>query len=153
MIKTSYKIELIIDDESFDLIVREPNLAEKIELENKTLEISKKLKEQESINETINLNSNLIKTNEALIRSDFKDKSKLLLENKELIKTNSKLKKELINLSDLYKDLEVAYAYRTSILIDGNKDRLFKTLTNKGISHEALWAEIAKEIESAKEKN
>ncbi|MCI6989400.1 MAG: hypothetical protein MR902_07565 [Campylobacter sp.] len=157
MIKTEYKINLNIDGEIFELEVREPNDTEQNELKKRADKNALKLKESESLNDELKLNESIIETNKALIKeSGFFDKAKLLLENKELIKRNSAITKELNSslMSEIFSDLEQIYTLRSNLLIESDKkEALFKLMNEKGIKHEKLWSEISKEIAKEQEKN
>ncbi|WP_304339879.1 hypothetical protein [Campylobacter ureolyticus] len=157
MIRTNYKINLQIDDETFELVINEPNELQKAELEKRANPCNEKLSKLQELNDKIALNEALIKTNENLVKDDkCEDKAKYLLENKTLLRENASYKKALSGSGDIKSitdELEVIYKYRTSLLINSDdKERLFKTLEAKGIKHELLWSEINKEILKENEK-
>ena len=84
------------------------------------------------------------------------DKTKLLLENKELLIRNAAIKKDLSNLQnqdDISANLERLFRLRSELFISGeDKERLFKTLDEKGVRYESLWEHLNKEILKENEK-
>ena len=84
------------------------------------------------------------------------DKTKLLLENKELYVRNAAIKKDLSNLQnqdDISANLERLFRLRSELFISGgDKERLFKTLDEKGVRYESLWEHLNKEILKENEK-
>ncbi|GKH61189.1 hypothetical protein CE91St25_15250 [Campylobacter ureolyticus] len=157
MIRTNYKVSLSIDGEVFDLVIKEPNKSEKEALETKANESMLALNKLQSLNDELNLNESIIKTNDDLIRQNGSlDKTNLLLENKELLRKNAAIKKELLDLqnqSEISSSLERLFRLRSELLISGeDKERLFKTLDAKGVKYENLWQHLNSEILKENEK-
>lgn len=157
MITTEYKINLKIDDEVFELKIKDPSKKEKQSLEAKANESMKTLNELQNLNDELSLNESIIKTNSDLIKQNSAlDKTKLLLENKELYIRNAAIKKDLSNLQnqdDISANLERLFRLRSELFISGeDKERLFKTLDEKGVRYESLWEHLNKEILKENEK-
>lgn len=157
MITTEYKINLTIDDEVFELKIKDPSKKEKQSLEAKANESMKTLNELQNLNDELSLNESIIKTNSDLIKQNSAlDKTKLLLENKELLIKNAAIKKDLSNLQnqdDISANLERLFRLRSELFISGeDKERLFKTLDEKGVRYESLWEHLNKEILKENEK-
>ena len=157
MITTEYKINLKIDDEVFELEIKDPSKKEKEALEAKANQSMKALNELQNLNDELSLNESIIKTNSDLIKQNSAlDKTKLLLENKELLIKNAAIKKDLLNLQnqdDISANLERLFRLRSELFISGeDKERLFKTLDEKGVRYESLWEHLNKEILKENEK-
>lgn len=157
MITTEYKINLQIDDEVFELEIKDPSKKEKQALEAKANQSMKALNELQNLNDELSLNESIIKTNSDLIKQNSTlDKTKLLLENKELLIKNAAIKKDLSNLQnqdDISANLERLFRLRSELFISGgDKERLFKTLDEKGVKYENLWEHLNKEILKENEK-
>lgn len=168
MIKTTYKIELEIDDDIFHIEVCEPNLKAKKELEIKAKEhkpllqdIENLAKKESAIDARLNEISSLIDVNNEILKaSNLGDKAPLLLENKELIKERAKLKNEILSLnesanliSELDAKLEELFKFKSEILLSGaDISTLKETLNEKNISHKTLWEHIESKTVKAREK-
>lgn len=157
MITTEYKVNLKIDDEVFELEIKDPSKKEKQSLEAKANESMKALNELQNLNDELSLNESIIKTNSDLIKQNSAlDKTKLLLENKELLIKNAAIKKDLLSLQnqdDISANLERLFRLRSELFISGgDKERLFKTLDEKGVKYESLWEHLNKEILKENEK-
>lgn len=157
MITTEYKINLKIDDEVFELEIKDPSKKEKQALEAKANQSMKALNELQNLNDELSLNESIIKTNSDLIKQNSAlDKTKLLLENKELLIRNAAIKKDLSNLQnqdDISANLERLFRLRSELFISGeDKERLFKTLDEKGVRYENLWQHLNSEILKENEK-
>lgn len=157
MITTEYKINLKIDDEVFELEIKDPSKKEKQALEAKANQSMKTLNELQNLNDELSLNESIIKTNSDLIKQNSAlDKTKLLLENKELLIRNAAIKKDLLSLQnqdDISANLERLFRLRSELFISGeDKERLFKTLDEKGVRYESLWEHLNKEILKENEK-
>ena len=167
MIKTIYKIELQIDDESFNLVVREPNFKEKKQLEIKASEhkpllekIENLAKKESEINARLGEIAALIDTNNEILRaSNLGDKVKLLLENKAFISERASLKNELLSLNEsadlineLDEKLEELFKFKSQMLLSGQIERLNLAMNEKNISHKLLWEHLNLEISKAQEK-
>ena len=157
MITTEYKINLKIDDEVFELEIKDPSKKEKEALEAKANQSMKVLNELQNLNDELSLNESIIKTNSDLIKQNSAlDKTKLLLENKELLIKNAAIKKDLSDLQnqdDISANLERLFRLRSELFISGgDKERLFKTLDEKGVRYESLWEHLNKEILKENEK-
>lgn len=157
MITTEYKINLKIDNEVFKLEIKDPSKKEKEALEAKANQSMKALNELQNLNDELSLNESIIKTNSDLIKQNSAlDKTKLLLENKELLIKNAAIKKDLLSLQnqdDISANLERLFRLRSELFISGeDKERLFKTLDEKGVRYESLWEHLNKEILKENEK-
>lgn len=157
MITTEYKVNLKIDDEVFELEIKDPSKKEKQSLEAKANQSMKALNELQNLNDELSLNESIIKTNSDLIKQNSAlDKTKLLLENKELLIKNAAIKKDLLSLQnqdDISSNLERLFRLRSELFISGgDKERLFKTLDEKGVRYESLWEHLNKEILKENEK-
>lgn len=155
-ISTQFKINFTIDDESFDLIIKEPNFKERKELEilatteKERLENFAKIgKEKDKISIEINELEQIIEANKEIIKiGDFSDKIKLLIENKNLIKKLKELKTELLkfndfNFNDFNSGFENVLKTKAEMLITGSdKVRFFEILSQKGVSFKLLWEKI-----------
>lgn len=168
MIKTEYKIVLEIDDEVFNLVVKEPNLKERKELEAKAenqkakfAELEVKAKRESALNAKINEINETIAINKELIKeSKLSERITLLLENKKLIKEKANLVKELGDLNeatniinDINADLESLFSFKIDLLIFGDdRERFLATIKNKGISSRLVWDSINEALRTAQEK-
>ncbi|MDA3046712.1 hypothetical protein OFO10_06025 [Campylobacter sp. VBCF_06 NA8] len=167
MIKTEYKISLEIDSDMFSLVVKEPNLTERKDLELKAenqkakiRELENKAKEQSDINLRLNELNETIQINKELIKNcDIKDKISLLFENKKLVKEKTELCKKLGEFSadeiakSLNDDLESLFAYKIDLLVLGDdKERFKNTLKDKGLSSRIVWEAINEAIKEAQAK-
>lgn len=168
MIKTEYKIVLEIDDEVFNLVVKEPNLKERKELEAKAenqkakfAELEAKAKRESVLNAKINEINETITINKELIKeSKLSEKITLLLENKKLIKEKANLVKELGDLNeatniinDINADLESLFSFKIDLLIFGDdRERFLATIKNKSISSRLVWDSINEALRTAQEK-
>lgn len=168
MIKTEYKIVLEIDDEVFNLVVKEPNLKERKELEAKAenqnakfAELEAKAKCESALNAKINEINEIIAINKELIKeSKLSERITLLLENKKLIKEKANLVKELGDLNEatniinvINADLESLFSFKIDLLIFGDdKERFLATIKNKSISSRLVWDSINEALRTAQEK-
>lgn len=167
MIKTEYKISLEIDSDVFSLIVKEPNLTERKDLELKAenqkakmSELEAKAKAQSDINLRLNELNETIQINKELIKNcDIKDKISLLYENKKLVKEKTELCKRLgeFNADEIAKnlndDLESLFAYKIDLLVLGDDKERFKgVLKEKGLSSRIVWEAINEAIKEAQTK-
>lgn len=168
MIKTEYKIVLEIDDEVFNLVVKEPNLKERKELEAKAenqkvkfAELEAKAKRESALNAKINEINETIAINKELIKeSKLGERITLLLENKKLIKEKANLVKELGDLNeatniinDINADLESLFSFKIDLLIFGDdRERFLATIKNKSISSRLVWDSINEALRTAQEK-
>lgn len=166
MIKTEYKINFAINDENFNIIVKEPSLKEKKELEL-ALKPSRELLENSQKNEIKRANLNrAIKENEEMIlinkelsnQSGFGDKFSLLMENKTLLKKNKELnleleKIELVNFNEIEAEFERVLGLKNEMLISGDdKEKLLNTLKEKGIKNSYFWEILSSLIIKEQEK-
>ncbi|QKF64557.1 hypothetical protein [Campylobacter corcagiensis] len=163
MIKTRYSINFIVDDESFNIEVKDPSLKEKKELEDMTLKSREALDEFNSMNakkqtllSQIEYKKELIRVNKELLKQS-PNKFELLSENKTILKEIADLDAKLkslkdINLEKINDELESVLEYKNNLLISGDdKERLLSALKEKGISNQKFWEilglEVAKEME------
>lgn len=168
MIKTEYKIKFSIDDDEFDLVIKEPNLEQKKLLEQKANEqkdkfisLEQKAKDESELNLKINEINETILINKDLIKeSSPKDKLMLLIENKNLIKEKTALLKDLAKLSaqneiinTINDDLENLFKFKLDLLLDGvDRDKFISSIKAKGISYKLIWQYLDESIKEAQEK-
>ncbi len=161
---TKYKVDFIIDDEVFKIEVKDPSFQEKKELENLTAKSKEKLanfniinaKKQTILNK-IEYKKELIEINKELLKSS-ENKSEILKENRKFLQDIDALREELTSLKDIdlnaiNDELEEALSFKNNLLIFGDdKERLLKTLKNKGICNQKFWEVLSKEIQKEQEK-
>lgn len=165
MIKTKYEIKFSIDDDEFDIVVREPNAKEKKELDLKSQNAKSILDKMQSLaDKETELNSELLSVQneieinkEIIANAEIKDKIALLWENKKLNKRIGEIKSEIKNLGDsekLLKDFEAAleesFKFKTSLLIENSE--FIKFINDKAISHKLVWEVLNQKIIKAQEK-
>lgn len=162
---TKYKVDFIIDDEVFKIEVKDPSFQEKKELENLTAKSKEKLanfniinaKKQTILNK-IEYKKELIEINKELLKSS-ENKSEILKENRKFLQDIDALREELTSLKDIdlnaiNDELEEALSFKNNLLIFGDdKERLLKTLKNKGICNQKFWEVLSKEIQKEQEKS
>lgn len=165
MIKTKYEIKFSIDDDKFDIVVREPNAKEKKELDLKSQNAKSILdkiqsladKETELNSELLSVQNEIEINKEIIANAEIKDKIALLWENKKLNKRIGEIKSEIKNLGDsekLLKDFETAleesFKFKTSLLIENSE--FIKFINDKAISHKLVWEVLNQKIIKAHEK-
>ena len=155
MIKTIYDVDINIDGDNFAIKIKEPTKAETQKIQDvakdflvdskRKAKLSKRL---ESAKKEYELNNNILKQNA---------KTKILKEQKELLKKIDKISDEIDKINDsevsqselVEKQLEM----RFEMLVSGNsKEKLHKIIQNKGISYITIFETIHKLIGEAKEK-
>lgn len=165
MIKTKYEIQFSIDDDKFDIVVREPNRGEKKELDLKSQNAKSILDKMQSLaDKETELNSELLSVQneieinkEIIANAEIKDKITLLWENKKLNKRIGEIKSEIKNLGNsekLLKDFDIAleesFKFKTSLLIENSE--FIKFINDNAISHKLVWEVLNQKIIKAQEK-
>lgn len=161
---TKYKVDFIIDDEVFKIEVKDPSFQEKKELENLTAKSKEKLAnfniinaKKQTILNRIEYKKELIEINKELLKSS-ENKSEILKENRKFLQDIDALREELTSLKDIdlnaiNDELEEALSFKNNLLIFGDdKEKLLKTLKNKGICNQKFWEVLSKEIQKEQEK-
>lgn len=158
MIKTKYNATISIDDKEFSVVVSEPSLAQRKELESKAREQKARLDELSSINlqreqlsleiaskeRVLNINTELLST------LSTEQKAELLKENKsiceqilELKKQVSKLNARLNSEGEIKAEFEKLMEYKALMLVSGGeKDELFALIKERGVAFSTLWSEL-----------
>lgn len=158
MIKTKYNATISIDDKEFSVVVSEPSLAQRKELESKASEQKARLDELSSINlqreqislEIANKERILSINTELLSTLSTEQKAELLKENKsiceqilELKKQVSKLNARLNSEGEINAEFEKLMEYKALMLVSGgDKDELFALIKERGVAFSTLWSEL-----------
>lgn len=158
MIKTKYNAKISIDDKEFNVVVSEPSLAQRKELEIKASEQKAKLDELSAINlqreelslEIANKEKILSINTELLSTLNAQQKAELLKENKSICadilslkKQASKLNAELKSGDEINAQFEKLMEYKALMLVSGDdKDELFALIKERGIAFSTLWSEL-----------
>lgn len=158
MIKTKYNATISIDDKEFSVVVSEPSLAQRKELELRASEQKAKLDELSSINlqreqlslEIANKERVLSINTELLSTLSTEQKAELLKENKsiceqilELKKQVSKLNAKLNSEGEINAEFEKLMEYKALMLVSGgDKDELFALIKERGVAFSTLWSEL-----------
>ncbi|MBP3223963.1 MAG: hypothetical protein J6M14_01505 [Campylobacter sp.] len=165
MIKTKYDIKINIDDREFDIVVREPNKAEKKELDLKSAKareilsvIEAKAKKENELLSEANAIKSEIEINRAIIaNADIKDRLALLWENKKLNKRARECEREIANLGSSEESvrefeavLEESFEFKSKLLIEGAE--FLSAVGEFGISHKKIWEILSSHVAKAQEK-
>lgn len=158
MIKTKYNAKISIDDKEFNVVVSEPSLAQRKELESRASEQKAKLDELSAINlqreelslEIANKEKILSINTELLSTLNAQQKAELLKENKSICadilslkKQASKLNAELKSGDEINAQFEKLMEYKALMLVSGDdKDELFALIKERGIAFSTLWSEL-----------
>lgn len=158
MIKTKYNATISIDDKEFSVVVSEPSLAQRKELESKAREQKARLDELSSINlqrEQLSLEiaskERVLSINTELLSTlSTEQKAELLKENKsiceqilELKKQVSKLNAKLNSEGEINAEFEKLMEYKALMLVSGGeKDELFALIKERGVAFSTLWSEL-----------
>nr|WP_321321510.1 hypothetical protein [uncultured Campylobacter sp.] len=158
MIKTKYNAKISIDDKEFNVVVSEPSLAQRKELEIKASEQKAKLDELSAINlqreelslEIANKEKILSINTELLSTLNAQQKAELLKENKSICadilglkKQASKLSAQLKSGDEINAQFEKLMEYKALMLVSGaDKDELFALIKERGIAFSTLWSEL-----------
>ena len=158
MIKTKYNAKISIDDKEFNVIVSEPSLAQRKELEMRAEGQKAKLDELSAINlqreqislEIANKERVLSINTELLSTLSAEQKAELLKENKSLCEQILELKKQASKLSaqlksgdEINAEFEKLMEYKALMLVSGeDKDELFALIKQRGVAFSTLWSEL-----------
>lgn len=157
-IKTKYDIPFDIDENSFSVVVSEPNKSQKQELKVLVDKSKDHYTKRDSLQTELSEAQEEFEINKHIL-ADGKvlEKASVWLEQKALNKQIFKLRKEIDSIDkgliSVNEALEEIYKKRFELLISGaDKVSFKKEIEEKGIEYRTIFESIASLIKAAKEK-